>query len=310
MLPEDELLGELRQLARVIRHDLREPLRAVQGFSRGVAERYGEVIGEEGQDRLRRVTNAALRLDTLVSELGIYLYARSLVPRIEAVEGDELIEDVLRSLRELCERTSARLEIAPKLPTLIVDRDWATRAISNLVANAIVFGAKEAPQVAISSLEGSAGLVVRDDGGGFPADPEPLFSLFRRGVGREVPGCGAGLAIARAVARRHGGDVRVMRTGPSGSEVAISFSSGAQACDDGERAGLHILLVEDNDDDVLQLRDILDNSGRVRECIRLADGEVAVAYLRRGTGYESAERPDLVMLDLGLRSWTASMSST
>ena len=64
--------------------------------------------------------------------------------------------------------------------------------------------------------------------------------------------------------------------------------------------GLHILLVEDNDDDVVQLRDILDGSGHVRECVHLADGELAIAYLRREAGFESVERPDLVMLDLGL----------
>ena len=64
--------------------------------------------------------------------------------------------------------------------------------------------------------------------------------------------------------------------------------------------GLHVLLVEDNDDDVVQLREILDGSGLVRECTRLGDGEVAIAYLRRASGFETVERPDLVMLDLGL----------
>ena len=134
------------------------------------------------------------------------------------------MDDVARDLRELCERRFAQLEVAPDLPRIRADREWATRALSNLVENAIVFGAKEAPRVAISALDDRGGFRIRDEGGGFAADPETLFPLFRRGVGRDVPGVGAGLTIARAVARSHGGDVWVPSSGSAGSVIAISFA--------------------------------------------------------------------------------------
>jgi signal transduction histidine kinase len=219
-----DLGAEFSFLARVVRHDLREPIRAMQGFSRVVAADYADVLDDRALDRLRRVADAGARLDQLVCQLAAYLEARILEPRLESIDGSELVDNVARDLRELCEQRSARLDVAPDLPRLRVDREWATRALSNLVQNAIVFGAKEAPRVVVSALDDGPGLRIGDDGEGFAADPETLFPLFRRGVGREGPGVGAGLTIARAVARSHGGDVWVQSSGSAGSVLAISFA--------------------------------------------------------------------------------------
>ena len=223
--PQQELEKELSFLGRVVRHDLREPLRAVQGFTRGIADRYSDVIDERGLDRLRRVVDAASRLDAMVLALGAFLEVRCLDPRREPVPGRELVDDALEGLDGEIERSGAHVDVAAELPLLDVDRDWAMRALSHLVENAIVFGEGDAPWISVSGLEDGSGFVVADRGSGFAADPETLFPLFRRGVGRDVPGLGAGLTIAKMVARRHGGDVWVRSSKPSGSEVAISFAT-------------------------------------------------------------------------------------
>jgi signal transduction histidine kinase len=112
-----------------------------------------------------------------------------------------------------------------------VDKTWATQAIYNLIANALKFSREgEAPDVEVAPYrpEGpgrnAVGIVVRDRGPGIaPEHTERIFQLFQRAVGREVEGTGAGLAIVRQIAERHGGSAWVEPRQGGGSEFIITF---------------------------------------------------------------------------------------
>jgi signal transduction histidine kinase len=112
-------------------------------------------------------------------------------------------------------------------------RTWATHGVYNLITNALKFRRDgEAPEVEIASYhptveDGSeVGIVVRDYGPGVPPEhAERIFQLFQRAVGREVEGTGAGLAIVRQVAERHGGRAWVQAREGGGAEFVLTFGA-------------------------------------------------------------------------------------
>lgn len=222
---------DLETLLYVTSHDLREPLRAIQNFSKLVCERNAAQLDAKGQDFLKRVMRGAERLDHLLEDvLTLSRVQRSVEPTEEVALG-AVVADVLQQLESRIERTQAKVRVADNLPHLAADRRWITQAVYNLVANALKFTREgEPPDIEIVSYEprldepDGEGLVVCDRGPGVPAGyGERIFQLFQRAVGREVEGTGAGLAIVRQIAERHGGSAWVRPREGGGSEFVVTF---------------------------------------------------------------------------------------
>ena len=224
---------DLETLLYVTSHDLREPLRAIENFSRLVHDRYAERLDDKGKDFLRRVVRGAQRMDQLMTDL----LALSRVQRMELpagdVEGASLVQEALRQLEGRIKETGARVRVGNDLPRLRVNRTWATQGISNLIANALKFRRDgEAPDIEIAPYHpngeesGEVGLIVRDRGPGVvPEHAERIFQLFQRAVGREIEGTGAGLAIVRQIAERHGGRAWVQPREGGGAEFILTFGT-------------------------------------------------------------------------------------
>jgi len=129
------------------------------------------------------------------------------------------------------------------LPRTVRSRTWAVEAVCNLVANALKFtDGDEHPDIEIAPYESSGadgdpvGIVVRDRGPGIPPEQrERVFLLFQRGVASNVEGTGAGLAIVKEVAERHGGSAWVAPRAGGGSEFVITFGGPSRHL--GEQAG-------------------------------------------------------------------------
>jgi PAS domain S-box-containing protein len=225
---------DLETLLYVTSHDLREPLRAVRSFARLVDDRYSPCLDDKGKDFLGRIARGADRLDHLLDDILSLSRVQRLAGQVEEVEGSAIIGEVLDRLAVRVKETEARIRIADKLPRLKVDRTWATQAVYNLIANALKFTRDgESPDVEIAGYEEAnggnveQGLVVLDRGPGVaPQHAELIFQLFQRAVGREVEGTGAGLAIVRQIAQRHGGRAWVRARPGGGSEFIITFQSG------------------------------------------------------------------------------------
>ena len=223
---------DLETLLYVTSHDLKEPLRAIESFSVLIQERYANRLDEKGQDFLRRIVRATQRLDQLLTDILDLSRAQRMDPPVDDIDAEQLVHEVLRRLEKRIKETGARITIRSPRPRLRVNTTWAIQGIYNLVANALKFSSTgQPPDIEIAphsgmDLEGNEliGLVVRDRGPGVaPEQRDRIFELFRRAVGREIEGTGAGLAIVRQVAERHSGRAWVEPREGGGSEFFITF---------------------------------------------------------------------------------------
>lgn len=227
---------DLETLLYVISHDLREPLRAVRNFSAIVCKEYGKTLGERGGDMLGRVIRGGERLDQLLADVLTLSRAQRAELNVRRVPAGPVVKEVLAELHAAIEESGAEVVVADDLPALRVDRRWLKRAVYNLVSNALKFHQPgQVPQVKVLAYvepaqpgrrRGLAGLVVADRGTGIPDAVRPhMFELFRRGVGRDVPGTGAGLAIVAQIAERYGGSARVEDREGGGSAFILTFKN-------------------------------------------------------------------------------------
>jgi len=224
---------DLETLLYVTSHDLREPLRAIENFSRIVHERYADKLDEKGHDFLQRVVRGAQRLDRLIEDVLTLSRVQRTVQPAEDVDTGEIVADVLRHLEPRIRETQAVVRVGDALPNIRADRRWAMQAVQNLVSNALKYTEEgHPPDVEIGGFTGpeGVGLVVRDRGMGVPPDyAERIFQLFQRAVNRNIEGTGAGLAIVKRVAERHGGRAWVRPREGGGSEFIITFGMGSAA---------------------------------------------------------------------------------
>src|SRR5262249_55422208 len=156
-----------------------------------------------------------------------YARARKIILPTAPVDCEAIVKSVLKKLEAKIADTGAKVEIKRPLPHLYLDKMWAEQAIYNLVLNALKYTRQdEKPEVEIAAynIGGASGIAIRDRGPGIAAEHrDRIFKLFQRLVGREVEGTGAGLAIVREVAERHGGRVWVQTREGHGSEFIITF---------------------------------------------------------------------------------------
>lgn len=231
---------DLETLLYVISHDLREPLRGIRNFSDLIAAGYAEHLDARGQDMLARIARGADRLDELLSDVLLLSRAQRDDTVDEPIDSAEVVAQVLHDLQPVIEDTGARIAVGEGLPMLRMDRFWLQQAVLNLVSNAIKFTPEgETPDIEIDAFspgpgpdasdgksppteDPTVGLVVRDRGPGVvPAMREKIFGLFQRGVGRQVEGTGAGLAIVAQVAQRYGGTAWVQDRPGGGAEFVV-----------------------------------------------------------------------------------------
>jgi signal transduction histidine kinase len=225
---------DLETLLYVTSHDLREPLRAIENFSRIVNDRYSERLDDKGQDFLRRIISGAQRLNRLLDDILTLSRSQRIGAASDEVDGKSIVTEALKRLEGKINATRARIHVAKDFQGLRVDKTWATQAVYNLIANALKFTREgEAPDGEVVPYRPQApgrnaiGIAVRDRGPGIaPEHAERIFQLFQRAVGREIEGTGAGLAIVRQIAERHGGSAWVEPRPGGGSEFVITFAEG------------------------------------------------------------------------------------
>jgi signal transduction histidine kinase len=202
---------ELEAFSYSVSHDLRAPLRSIDGFSQALLEDYGDRLDEQAEDYLRRVRGAAQRMALLIDELLQLSRVTRAEFRRRQVNLGELAEMILADLRKEQRARKAEIHVAPGL---IVDGDAALlrNVLENLLGNAWKFSSKrDCSRIQVDSRvdNGKTVFFVRDNGAGFdPAYSNRLFGAFQR-LHREdeFPGTGVGLATVQRIIHRHGGRV-------------------------------------------------------------------------------------------------------
>lgn len=208
--------GEQEALRYALSHDLRAPLRSVEGFARIVKEDYGHLLDRVGNDHLERVMAAATRMNGMIDAIlaQAQLSRASLATR--TVDVTALARDVAADLDAFDPGAAGH---RPKVRWMITegllvqaDPDLLRRVLENLLGNALKYSSKvDSPVVEVGVVPATDPLVffVRDNGAGFDMQhADKLFGLFQRlhSTG-EFPGTGVGLAGVQQIIHRHGGKV-------------------------------------------------------------------------------------------------------
>jgi PAS domain S-box-containing protein len=206
---------ELESFSYSVSHDLRSPLRAIDGFSRMLEEDYADRLDDEGRRILQVIRDNSKKMGQLIDDL--LAFSRLGRKPIEAalIDMDALVDEVWS--QACAEARGGARDAAPRLRREPLPAAWGDAAmirqvLANLVSNAIKYSSRQAePVVEISgSQEGTETLYqVRDNGVGFDMQYyNKLFRVFQRLHGAdEFPGTGVGLAIVQRVVVRHGGRV-------------------------------------------------------------------------------------------------------
>ncbi|MGV2828850.1 PAS domain S-box protein [Myxosarcina sp. GI1(2024)] len=218
----------LQEFAYVASHDLQEPLRKIQAFGDRLEAKYAKELGEKGQDYLRRMQNAAERMQNLIRDLLTYSRVTTKTQPFVATDLNFILKEVLSDLETRIEQTRGQVLVEP-LPTLEADPVQMRQLFQNLIGNALKFHQPELPPVVTISQvpcsKSSVKLQIRDNGIGFNEKYlDRIFTPFQRLHGRlEYEGTGMGLAICRKIVERHGGRLKAESLPEQGSTFIITL---------------------------------------------------------------------------------------
>lgn len=219
---------QMEAFSYTIAHDLRAPLRAMQGFAHALLEDYTERFDASGIDFLTRIMGSALRMDSLIQDLLEYSQLSRSDLSFKAVSVQETIENVLRAHEEQIRETKAEVKVIAEDSSVRAHPATLENAIGNLLSNAIKFAqADEAPKIQIDAVDQgtTVRISVQDSGIGIAAEHyERIFRVFERLHGQNAfPGTGIGLAIVKKGVERMGGSVGVKSEPGRGSVFWIEL---------------------------------------------------------------------------------------
>lgn len=210
-------------------HDLRAPLRVVEGFARMLKEDYGAGLDRVGQDHLDRVLNAAHRMNRMIDAMLTVARLHTQPLSLEAVDLSRLAGLIVDELRRQEPGRQVQVELQSGLcargdPVLL------GQLMQNLIGNAWKYTQRTEPARIVVACEAGADgqpvYLVRDNGAGFDMQGvDRLFGLFQRlHSSSEFPGTGVGLASVRQIVQRHGG--RVWAESAPGQGATFRFTLG------------------------------------------------------------------------------------
>jgi PAS domain S-box-containing protein len=205
--------AELEAFSYSVSHDLRTPLRSIDGFSQALLEDYGDGLDDTAKSYLSRVRKATQQMGRLIDDLLKLSRVTRSEFRHESVDLSRMVRAIVGRLQE--DSTNRTVEVLIQEGVFVEgDSNLLKIALENLVGNAWKFTGKAAsPRVEFGTTvrEGKTACFVRDNGAGFDmAYVDKLFGAFQRlHTAQEFPGTGIGLATVRRVINRHGGQVWV-----------------------------------------------------------------------------------------------------
>jgi len=217
---------ELEAFSYSVSHDLRAPLRSIDGFSQALLEDYADQLDDDGKNYLHRVRAAANRMAALIDDLLNLSRITRAEMRFETVDLSEIAQSIASELQQ--QQPERQVEFSIR-DGMVIDGDPRLMrvAMENLIGNAWKFTSKR-PQAHIEvdvmeQSEDEQVFFVRDDGDGFDmAYADKLFGAFQRlHAMTDFDGTGIGLATVQRVIRRHGG--RVWAEGEVGKGAIFFF---------------------------------------------------------------------------------------
>ena len=214
---------ELEAFSYSVSHDLRAPLRAIEGFATMIEEKYSSTLEPDARRLLLVVIDSAMRMRELIGAL----LELSRLGRKEMIVTDVYMEELaLEVANSAAESEGGRFEVRiSDLPHAACDRPLIRQVLANLVSNAIKFSRDSGSIIEISGevADGDVVYSVKDNGVGFDmAYHDRMFEVFQRLHSDRFDGTGIGLSNVQRIVRRHGG--RVWAHGAVGEGATFYFS--------------------------------------------------------------------------------------
>lgn len=203
---------ELEAFSYSVSHDLRAPLRAIDGFSLALMEDYAGRLDETGKDYLNRVRAATQRMGQLIDDMLELSRIARMEMRHAPVNISELAVEVLEELQKGDPKRKVEWQVQPDM-SVTADARLLRIVLTNLLGNAWKYtGRQPKPCIEFGSRTNANGVTeyfIRDNGAGFDMTyADKLFGPFQRlHAMAEFPGTGVGLAIVQRIIHRHGGEV-------------------------------------------------------------------------------------------------------
>ncbi len=220
-----ETVAELEAFSYSISHDMRAPLRAMLGFADLLKEDYGQQLDATANRYLDRISSASARMDGLIQDVLSYSQLNRLGFKLEAVDADRLVRDIVDSYPNL-QAPEVEITIQDQLPSVMAHEAALTQCVSNLLGNAAKFvvpGTQPRVQVRAERRGDRVRLWFRDNGVGIPRhEHDRIFEIFHR-VDRVHAGTGIGLAIVKKAAEKMGGQVGVESEEGQGSSFWLDL---------------------------------------------------------------------------------------
>ncbi len=202
---------ELEAFSYSVSHDLRAPLRSINGFSQIMLDEYGERLDETGKGYLHRIRGASRRMGELIDDLLKLSRIGRAELHVETVDLSAMVRSIADSLRQ--NQPDRRVEVVIQSDVIVRgDKFLLAIALENLLGNAWKFTARQLPariEFGILYQDGQPVHFVRDNGEGFDMQyAEKLFAPFQRLHSEsDYPGTGIGLSTVQRVIQRHGGRI-------------------------------------------------------------------------------------------------------
>jgi PAS domain S-box-containing protein len=222
---------ELETFSYTVSHDLRSPLRAMQGFAQAVLEDYGDKLDDQGKDYLQRIKKAAERLDRLIQDLLSYTRISRQTIRTHAVDTDKFLRELVENYPNL-HPPAAEVVIDGSLPRVVANEATLTQIFSNLLGNAVKFvrpGVLPHIRVWGEDQGAKARIWIEDNGIGIdPADFDRIFQMFVQVHETQAfGGTGVGLSIVKKATESMHGRVGLVSTPMEGSRFWVELPKAA-----------------------------------------------------------------------------------
>jgi signal transduction histidine kinase len=224
---------ELEAFTHTVSHDLKAPLRGMEGFAQALEEDFAERLDDTGRDFLSRIRASAGRMSRLIDELLQYSRIEKRPGERGAVALAPLLDELIDELAGEIQARGIRVTVDLAAGEVIGEREGLREALANLLSNAVKFSPPKDGTIAVRAYrEGErVVLAVADRGVGFDMHyHDRIFGIFERlHRQEEYPGTGVGLAIVRKVAERHGGRVWAESEVGRGSTFFLAIPDAAAA---------------------------------------------------------------------------------
>ena len=205
---------DLDEYTYAISHDLKEPLRGIEGFSKLLVDQYRDKLDDNGRYYLETIRNSTLRMQHLISDLLKFSRLAHQKQPLAPVGLNLMLMHVRLNLQFALDQKNAQLHVN-RLPTIICDATAITEVFHNLISNAIKYNDKPMPVIEVGctekpnpqTTENEYEFYIRDNGVGIkPEHFDKIFQLFQR-LGQDNEGTGIGLTLVRRIVEWHGGRI-------------------------------------------------------------------------------------------------------